>query len=353
MRDKFFKYIPYNDDIHKKLWEEATFVFDANIFLNLYRYSSETKNQVISCLDKISGRVWIPYQTGKEFFENRVTTILAQEKVYSDLEKNLNMTNKINFIKRIRHTTLDSQKEKMIDIIKKCEKEINNIINEDKCNYQSLIYDDPNLDKILELFDGKVGEKISEDDYREYKKEIDKRYEAKIPPGYKDFDKSGDEKYGDAINWLEIIKFAKEKNTNIIYVTDDKKEDWVEIREGKKIGPRKELLGEFYKKTDGCIIGIYNTENFLKYSHEYLLNTDCEENKEVGKAISEIKSINNNIISIFSGSRNKEIINKLVKELYETNFYIGDFTCPDCGRTSDEGVYDSGNGFCQDCAPEH
>lgn len=30
-----------------------------------------------------------------------------------------------------------------------------------------------------------------------------------------------------------------------------------------------------------------------------------------------------------------------------------DFTCPDCGRTSDEGAYDAGNGFCQDCASEH
>ena len=28
------------------------------------------------------------------------------------------------------------------------------------------------------------------------------------------------------------------------------------------------------------------------------------------------------------------------------------FTCPNCGRQSPE-VEDAGNGFCQDCAPEH
>ena len=37
------------------------------------------------------------------------------------------------------------------------------------------------------------------------------------------------------------------------------------------------------------------------------------------------------------------------KELY------GDFDCPDCGRSTKNGdnIYDAGNGFCQNFAPEH
>ena len=40
---------------------------------------------------------------------------------------------------------------------------------------------------------------------------------------------------------------------------------------------------------------------------------------------------------------------KNYKELY------GDFSCPGCGRSTSNGdnIYDAGNGFCQDCAPEH
>ncbi|NFC76739.1 hypothetical protein EXM99_08260 [Clostridium botulinum] len=33
--------------------------------------------------------------------------------------------------------------------------------------------------------------------------------------------------------------------------------------------------------------------------------------------------------------------------------YGDDFMCPDCGGTSKDGKYDAGNGFCQDCAPNH
>lgn len=355
MKNKFFGYIPYDEKTNKELWDNATFVFDANIFLNLYRYSNETKNQVIDCLEKISGRVWIPYQTGKEFFANRVKTILAQEKVYTDLEKSLSMKDKIYSIEAIRHTTLDEQKEKMIDIIKKCEKEIRNVLEEDKSNYQSLIYDDPNLNKILKVFENKVGEEPSKEEYEKYIKIIDERYKKEIPPGYKDITKGGDEKYGDAINWLEIIKFAKKEDKNIIYVTDDQKEDWVEIRGGKKIGPRKELLDEFFKETNGNIIGIYNTENFLKYSQRYLLpnNHDCTENIKFNRAIDEIKSINE---FVFSGFKNKEQVIRLTQELLRNReIEYEDFTCPGCGKSTSNGdnIYDAGNGFCQDCAPEH
>ena len=33
----------------------------------------------------------------------------------------------------------------------------------------------------------------------------------------------------------------------------------------------------------------------------------------------------------------------------------GEFDCPGCGRSTRNGdnIYDAGNGFCQDCAPEH
>lgn len=33
----------------------------------------------------------------------------------------------------------------------------------------------------------------------------------------------------------------------------------------------------------------------------------------------------------------------------------GEFTCPDCGRSTQNGdnIYDAGNGFCQDCAANH
>ena len=58
--------------------------------------------------------------------------------------------------------------------------------------------------------------------------------------------------YGDLIVWKQTIEKAKESNRDVIFVTDDKKNDWFEAKvKGKRSGPRKELLREFSKESDG------------------------------------------------------------------------------------------------------
>ena len=102
------------------------------------------------------------------------------------------------------------------------------------------------------------------------KKRIDegkKRYERKIPPGYKDNDKSkrGDNsEYGDYFAWEEILAFSKEKKTDIIYVTNDQKEDWWNIIKGKTLGPRVELKKEFFEKTSKNFL-LYTMNSFINY----------------------------------------------------------------------------------------
>ena len=54
------------------------------------------------------------------------------------------------------------------------------------------------------------------------------RYDNLIPPGFRDSAKVGEAKYGDLFVWKDIIAIAKEKNTNIIFVCNDTKEDWWE-----------------------------------------------------------------------------------------------------------------------------
>ena len=45
-----------------ELWATCIFVVDANVLLNLYRYTSKTADQLIGILKDISDRLWIPYQ---------------------------------------------------------------------------------------------------------------------------------------------------------------------------------------------------------------------------------------------------------------------------------------------------
>lgn len=290
MKKNFFGYIPYDEETFERLWNNAIFVFDANILLNFYRYSNKTKNQILNNIESLSERLWIPYQTCKEFFDNRVSVIVEQDSVYNNINEIFDLSDKIEEVKKLRHSTLDSKKDKMIDILQTCENSLKEILKKDKENSKNIIYDDPNLNRIINIFDNKVGDFIKDEDLKQYQKEIDIRYDNEIPPGYKDKNKKNERKYGDAINWLETIKYSKKNKKDIIYITDDKKEDWIEIKNGKKIGPRKELLNEFYKKTEGQIVYIYNTEKFLEGFNKYISKEDSVESG----IIEEIKDLNKN-----------------------------------------------------------
>ena len=74
--------------------------------------------------------------------------------------------------------------------------------------------------------------------------------------------------YGDLIIWEEILKQAKEKSWQyIIWVTDDKKEDWWS-KDGENIlGPRRELIEETLKSGITRFY-MYSSEPFLGYDND-------------------------------------------------------------------------------------
>ncbi len=91
------------------------------------------------------------------------------------------------------------------------------------------------------FFDGKVGEGFYNEDIDKIKKEGESRYKTKTPPGYCDGNQKQDNEYGDLFIWKEIIRYAKENDKDVIFVTQDVKEDWWFKEKGKTIGPRYEL----------------------------------------------------------------------------------------------------------------
>ena len=111
-----------------------------------------------------------------------------------------------------------------------------------------------------------------------------------MPPGFLDLPQKKDQGerylYGDLIVWKQTIEKAKNSNCEVIFVTDDKKNDWFEPKvKGMRSGPRKELLREFSKESDGHEILIYNQDLFLKYANKYL---DADINEE---SIKEVKDV--------------------------------------------------------------
>jgi hypothetical protein len=75
MKNSIWEYIDLTSEEKNELFEDGIFVFDTNVLLNLYRYSSKTSMALISAFKKLSQGIWIPNQVAYEFMKNRCEVI--------------------------------------------------------------------------------------------------------------------------------------------------------------------------------------------------------------------------------------------------------------------------------------
>lgn len=283
MNSMFKGYSDYSNDEYKEIWDNSLIVVDANILLNFYRYSEDTREKLFKILKKVKKRLWIPYQVGKEFFENKDKVMVNSYKEYDTLENELQ--------KKFRDAKDEINKRKNDQL--KCKNDINTLLDETLKKIQEILNKEkevkkPNFNKnliekkVLELFNTSIGEQITGNEYDEMKKEGIRRFENQIPPGYKD---SAKDENGDYYIFYSLIKKAKEVGKDIIFVTDDVKEDWFNQLNGERHGGRYELLNEFYKETNRLLL-IYTSAGFAE-----AYNKNIEENFADENTINELKSI--------------------------------------------------------------
>jgi len=60
MRETFRGYYRPTDDEFSQLWEKCVVILDTNVLLNLYRYPSEARDDLLKVFQQISDRLWIP-----------------------------------------------------------------------------------------------------------------------------------------------------------------------------------------------------------------------------------------------------------------------------------------------------
>lgn len=281
MKNTFKQYHQFTEEEFKKLWSDCLFVFDTNTLLNMYRYSRKTADAYFEVLKKLkeNKQLWIPYQVGYEFYENRIDVISEYEGSYDSVLSILDNAKKEIEKSYKNHPFLDLKeiKKKMDNGLKSVETEINKA----KEDHPKWMEKDDVLDKINNLFEGGIGLNYDEKRLLEIKKEGKERYEKKVPPGYKDDKKSEDKKYGDLILWYQIIDKAKDTKKPIVFISGDVKEDWWLEKNGKRIMPLPQLKQEMLEKAK-VDFHIYTADKFLEYY----------DNKTIDKvAINEVRKI--------------------------------------------------------------
>lgn len=309
------------DEEKKDIWEHCLFVVDANILLNLYKYSESTRKQLIEIMNKLSDNLWIPHQVALEFLYNRTKKIHEQEQDYlghlkaidaaKDVSKN-EIEKKLNPIKKpFRKVNVDELTNKIEGFFNKLKSDVEEK-NSDRPNFNKK---DIVLDFFHSQFSEKIGRAYDSDELEQLYKDGEERYLVEIPPGYEDLeDKKGQFKmygdtvikseYGDLILWRQIIDKAKEDDNSVVFITDDSKGDWWDLDKGKK-SPRNELINEFVNSTNQGFL-MYNTESFLNNAKE-IFEMDVQED-----TIEEVKN--------YQAVGTKEMLSQVTEEMLEKIF---------------------------------
>ena len=280
MKESFKEYYKPTEEEFEDLWGNCEFIFDANVLLNIYRYSPKTTGEFFDVLINIQDRIWMPHQAALEYQRNRFSVIEEQVAKCKHLENLLdkNSLDKNSLIKSLN----DIKSHPFIDVefiileLEKTFENLKDVLKTSRNNYPNTIQNDDLRDTITEIFDGKIGDEFSKKDLDNTYKKGKKRYADKIPPGFEDEDKGKgkgkpvNQKYGDCVLWHQIITRAKSEGKPVIFITDDAKKDWwLKRKNGMILGPHPLLIREMRLKSNANFY-MYGTEMFLKHVKKYL-----------------------------------------------------------------------------------
>ncbi len=279
-------------DSLKSAWSSSNtiFVFDTNVFLNLYGYEDQTRIDFFNTTLKLKEKIWIPHHVGLEYHRNRLKVIKNEKKVFRDINAFLD---KIN-------TSINTELNKL-GLSKKFP-EINNHLQELAANIKLHVdatknkispwdikqadvrSNDNILESLDELTHDRIGSPPENQEWLDNLYEEGKiRYAEKTPPGFEDRTKGDSEKeaptfthgqlkyeraFGDLIIWKQLLsKAASAEVKRVIFITDDAKKDWWSIIDSageKIIGPHESLKSEICRVSNVELFHMYSTSDFLR-----------------------------------------------------------------------------------------
>lgn len=364
MKELFSAYYFHPIDQVSDLWnkEDTLFVFDTNILLNLYLSQEQTRKDIFTAIRGLENRVWIPYQVALEYQKNRVDKIAESRRSYKKLSSQLDAIlqptiqdkffkqllgdNQYHSIFKYNNDFKDLFNEKstqILELVENNKQSLNKVVSELKSELNNLTItypqvngDDPIRNELDMIFRNKVGNSYkSQNELDIIFCEGEERYKNKIPPGFEDRDKTDIyfdnnlkylAKFGDLIIFKQICSHSlSNKIKNIIFITEDNKEDWHEIYdfEGKKhLGTRREIKQEALNTANIENFIIINTEKFLISQQK---NNSIQINKESINEVKEIvKKSNSDLKNEFKLELliNEEIESKLnLKSQLEMQFF--------------------------------
>lgn len=263
--------------------DEALVVLDANVLLLPFTTNIRNVKAIKELYTRLSksNQLFLPAQAVREYLDNRAIKI-------ADINEALQKKSNQNFNYVGIHPLLEGLAEykEVIEL----EESLKSLIK----NYQTKIRDTLSAvqawgwnDPVSKMYHEVLADRILDDgalDFGNIEKDLKRRNDLNIPPGYKDRNKDQNQA-GDLVIWHEILNLAKTKCKHLIFVSVDEKTDWWHQSGKTPLYPRFELVDEFREATKGKSFHIVSLSTLLE-----IFDIDSEVVKSVKITEEEVKS---------------------------------------------------------------
>jgi rRNA-processing protein FCF1 len=241
---------------------ECVFVLDTNALLVPFSTGTESLEEISKIFKglKKSQQLKIPDQVAREFADLRPKKIGEMFHALNTKRNGIN-DHKIGSYPLLEalpeyNEILELEKQ-LQELTGKYRKSIGKVVD----TIRTWSWDDPVSVIYRQLFTPEVVH-VLDFDPGEVIKDLQYRYQHKIPPGYKD-DGKEDGGIGDFLIWLAILDIGKGKK-DVVFVSADEKPDWYHKSSKEALYPRFELLSEFNQISENHSFHMIRLSDLLK-----------------------------------------------------------------------------------------
>ena len=278
MRALFPEYYPLTEAELSGLYREGRFALDANVLLNLYKYSVPTRKEVLDQLaaPSVAERLFVPHRAALEFSRARLQVIQSVVASHEDVLRGLKSARSsvqtlLDKYKDYEKISPSQIRQPIFDALDRtC-----TVVTKSRDSQAKLLDFDDVLVALERLLDNRITVPDDDATLARFLKDAEVRRLQGRRPGLTDSGKdalTGDpnDKYGDVIIWHQILAVAARDKASVILVTDELKEDWLWKAGGlRSVGAFPTLRAEFRDFTGGDF-HVLGTFDFLAGLRKYL-----------------------------------------------------------------------------------
>lgn len=269
-------------------------VVDTNVLLLPYRAGASSLQEIRTVYTALqqAGRLFVPAQVAREFARNRATKLTEMYKALSDERSRPSKAKHIAFplLEGLEaFAGLQQAANVLSEAVKSYQSAVDRVLSE----VQGWGWNDPVAAMYREVLAEPDIVRDQSQDISEVRRELERRFSNKIPPGYKDGGKD-DGGIGDFLIWLTILEIGRERRKPLVFVTGEEKADWQHRADNRGLMPRFELVDEYRRASGGqpfYLIQLSGLLALMNVGETVLTEIREEEDREREPAVEEVECV--------------------------------------------------------------